>query len=113
MNTLTYFCKGFMAIAKGDSEEVKALKIERKAVSALTSQIAVKKGETPDLEDKVEEAKEHLEAAKFNFGEESFNNNSYVSNLIQAKNNLSEAEEALEAHLALISFLEENLAKFK
>ena len=73
----------------------------------LKTQIASLNGDTISLEDKVEDAKEALKLARVNNGKLITDRNEYVRNLLNAKNALTDAEEALEIHLEKIAFLQE------
>ena len=99
------FVKECIALLKGDDAEVKAQKILRAADSAFKTQIASLTGDTIALEDKVEEAKERLRLSKLNHGELISDRNVYISKLLQAKNELTDAEEALELHKSKLEFL--------
>jgi hypothetical protein len=101
------FVKEVVALLKGDDNEATAQKILRQADSAFKTQIASLTGDTIALEDKVEEVKEALRLARLNNGSPISDRNSYIRNLLEAKNRLSTAEEALEEHLAKLSFLNE------
>jgi hypothetical protein len=101
------FVKEVIAILKGDDAEATGQKILRQADSAFKTQIASLTGDTISLEDAVEEAKEAVRLARLNNGQLIGNRNSYISILLSAQNRLVEAEEALEAHLAKLAFLNE------
>ena len=101
------FVKEVIAILKGDDAEATGQKILRQADSAFKTQIASLTGDTISLEDAVEDAKEALRLARLNHGQLISNRNVYISNLITAQNRLVDAEEALENHLAKLTFLNE------
>lgn len=107
MNKLNSFAKQFVAIIKGDDAEATAQKVWRQADSALKVQIAALKGDVIAKEDNVEQAKEALTKARVNNGNSITSRESYVSNLIAAKNVVTKAEKELEQHNAQIAFLEE------
>jgi len=113
MSKAESFIKQFVAFVKGDDAEVLAQKALRSADSALTSHIAIAKGDLVSKEDAVESAQEALASARVNGGAPIVDRDQYVRNLINAKNALIDAEEALEAHQEMIEFLEENLASLK
>jgi hypothetical protein len=102
---LTTFVKEFLAIIKGDDAEAKAQKAYRSAMSALKTQISSLEGDTIKFEDDVEEAKSKFNLAKVNSGEPIVDRNKYVQNLLVAKRQLIDAEEALENHLEKIEVL--------
>ncbi len=104
MNTVKSFVRQFIAIVKGDDSAVAAQKAFRQANAKLTSQIAQLDGETPNLEDAVDTAKDTLAVARVNGGKTI--DNYYIPNLLSAKNNVTSAEEALEKHKEKIAFLQ-------
>ena len=101
------FVKECIAILKGDDAEATAQKILRQADSAFKTQIASLTGDTIALEDKLEDAVEALRLARLNNGKLITDRSSYISNLLRAKNNVTDAEEALEAHVTKLDFLKE------
>ena len=107
MNKMKSFVKEVVAIISGDNAEATGQKILRQADSALKTQIASLNGDTISLEDKVEDAKEALRLARVNNGKLITDRNEYVRNLLNTKNTLTDAEEALEIHLEKIAFLQE------
>jgi len=110
MNKVKSFVKEFTARVKGDDVTAQAEKALRQADSALNIQISVMTGDTVKFEDAVETAKEELAMARVNSGEPISNRDTYVKILIAAKNELSDAEENLEAHIKTLAFLKETLA---
>lgn len=106
MNKMKSFVKEVVAIIKGDDAEATGQKILRQADSALKTQIASLTGDTIALEDAVEDAGEKLRLARVNQGNIISDRNMYIRDLLSAKNNFSEAEEALEAHIEKIAFLQ-------
>ena len=112
MNTINKtksFLKQFAAALKGDTDEVLAQKVLRQADSALRTQIASLGGDTITYEDAVTNAKEAEDLALINNAESITSRDSYVRNLLTAKNRTTEAEEALKLHLEKIAFLEGKL----
>ena len=106
MNKMKSFVKEVVSILKGDDAEATGQKILRQADSALKTQIASLTGDTIALEDAVEDAKENLRLARVNNGVLITDRNQYIRNLLSAKNGLTNAEEALEAHAEKIAFLQ-------
>lgn len=101
------FVKEVIAILQGDNAEATAQKILRGADSAFKTQIAALTGDTISLEDRLEDAKEALRLARLNNGKLISDRNDYIRNLLQAQNRVVEAEEALDAHNAKLTFLTE------
>jgi hypothetical protein len=101
------FVKECIAILKGDDAEATAQKILRQADSAFKTQIASLTGDTIALEDRLEDAKENLRLSRLNNVLPISDRNSYIRSLLDAKNLLTSAEEALEAHNAKLAFLRE------
>lgn len=110
VNKTKSFVKEVIAILSGDNAEATGQKILRQADSAFKTQIASLTGDTISFEDAVEEAKEALRIARINNGRLIGDRSSYISNLLVAKNNLIDAEEALENHVLKLEFLKEQAA---
>lgn len=108
-STVKSFVKSFVALVSGDDNTVKAEKAFRQAQSALKTQISSLNGDTIQLEDAVETAKEAKASARVNNGQPISDRNTYVENLLVADNNVTKAEKALETHKKKISFLEAEL----
>jgi exonuclease VII small subunit len=100
------FVKEVVAIIAGDNAEATGQKILRQADSGLKTQIASLNGDTIALEDSIEDALEGLKLARVNNGKLITDRNQYVRNLLEAKNKLTDAQDALEAHLEKIAFLQ-------
>lgn len=109
MNKVASFVKQFVAAVKGDNVEVMAQKALRQADSALKTQIASLEGDTIAKEDLVTDAKERQMSARINHGAQITDRNSYVRNLLDAKNAVTNAEEGLKLHKEKIAFLKEEL----
>lgn len=107
MNKVKLFAKTFLAVVKGDTDEARMLKNLRKADAALETQIAIKKGTRVELETAIEEAKEALEKALVNDGNDITNGEAYVKLQIDRQNAVLRAEEALEVHNKNVTFLED------
>lgn len=105
------FIKSFIAVVTGDDATALGEKVYRQAVSGLNVQIASLNGDTVALEDKVTETKEALASARVNNGKLITDRSQYVQNLLNAKNKVTSAEEALEEHEAKLVFLKGELAK--
>lgn len=110
------FISQFQKLVEGDDATQQAEKTYEQVKSALTSHISFFEGETIDLSEQVDAAKEALDNAKFNAGKVIKNKDgrkNYIENLIQAKNNLISAESKKESHLKKIEFLKEQLKKLE
>jgi len=106
------FLATVMAYITGDTDTQKGLKIQKQAISALKTQISNLEGETINKEEAIEDAKEALNKAFANNGtlmSSSEERTRYVKNLIEYNEKVKDAEEALEVHLATISFLKGQL----
>ena len=113
MNKLNAFVKEFKAIIVGDDAEALGFKNWRKAESGLKVQIAALNGDIIAKEDALENAQENLVKARVNYGKEISNRDTYVANLISAKESLKQAGKQLAAHKETIAFLEEQYALLK
>lgn len=109
MSTIKSFVKSFVALIQGDDATVKAEKVYRQVSSALSTQIATLTGDLIGKEDAVADAKEALANARINKGELVNDRNAYVRDLLNAKNAVTAAEEALEAHNTKLAFLKDEL----
>jgi hypothetical protein len=109
MNTVKSFVKQFTAFIKGDDAEAQAQKVLRQADSALKSQIASLNGDTITYEDAVTAAEEKEGLAIINNGKPITDRSYYVSGLLNAKNQVTSAQEALKTHLEKIAFLQSKL----
>lgn len=105
MNKIKSFVKQFTAIVTGDSATAQAEKALRQADSALKTHIAILVGDTISKEDAVSGAEEQLALATVNNGRPITNRDGYVQTLLDCKNNLTNAQEALKKHNAKIDFL--------
>lgn len=113
MTKTNAFVNEFLAIAKGDTAEANAFKAWRKAESALTSVIATKKGETIDLEELVDDAKDAVRKARVNNGQPFNGRAEYVKSLLNAKLEVKGAEKNLNAHNETIDALQEEYDSLK
>lgn len=113
MTKMNSFRKQFEAKLKGDNDGVKSAKAWRSAESALKVQIAALEGDTISLEDDVENAKEALKDARINNGEIIERREEYIDNLIEAKEDLTLAIEALDNHNYTLDFLKSEYAALK
>lgn len=104
------FFKQVFAILKGDTDEARAEKIYRGALSAFNVQIAALTGDQISLEDKLEAAKENLEKATINNGNLIDDRAQYINNILSKQNDVTSAEEALDKHKAKLAFLKKRMA---
>lgn len=111
MSTTKSFIKGFIALVKGDDVTAQAEKAFRQSQSALKVQISSLDGDTIAFEDKVEDAKDKLSKARVNNGKVINDRDTYVRELLTAKNVVSDAQDALDTHLATIDFLKDSQAQ--
>jgi len=109
VKTVKSFCKQFLAELKGDTNAALAEKTFRSVDSTLSAHIAIQTGKTETYIDAIEVAIENLRLARINSCEPlSFEKRDlYVQKLVDAKNNLEEAQEQLEEHLKILNFLKE------
>ena len=109
------FVKQFAALLQGDTAEVTAQKVFRQVQSSLNTQIAVMNGDLVAKEDAVTDAKEELDRARLNYGKElaSSDRTAYVRNLINKKNAVESAQEALDTHLETLDFLKGELVRLE
>lgn len=108
-NEMMSYIKQFIHLAKGEDAEALAIKVQRSAKSALQTRLHNEEGNLYELEEKVEKAKENLTKARMNNLVAIEDRSSYVSNLISARNSLTQAEEALENKKLLLTVLKEEL----
>ena len=115
MKKSTTFVKRFAELAKGETPEALAEKVFRQVQSALNTQIAIMTGDLVAKEDAVADAQEAFEKAKLNFGRElkSTDRQSYVTNLVNAKNALQKAADDLDTHVDTLKFLKNELASLE
>lgn len=102
------FVKLIVATLTGDTATETALKIQRQAESALKIQIANREAETVNLEGAIEDARAAEQKAFTNEGKlmpTAEDRAQYVKNLINARNAVIAAEEALEEHNKALEFL--------
>lgn len=108
---ITNFAKSVLALMKGETDEVKALKIERKCLSYLEGQISSLKASLIDKEDAVSDTGDKLTASIFPV-EIPTNPMGYVNDIKQSQENYDKAVEALEDTKETIKFYE-NIIKTK
>lgn len=103
------FVKSVMARIQGDDSKVVALHNERKAQTAIDSQISSLVSKQVDDEELVREAQEELHAAKYPTTKIT-DNKLYIQNIVAAQKKLDTAEETLKQTNDSIEFYK-NLKK--
>jgi len=106
---LSLFVALALAIIKGDDAEATAIKIQKKAISVLTAQIAAKECHTLTLEENLESNEHELATARVNGGNLIKDNTSYITILLTRRNSVSLSKEVLNNHLEEIEFLRDEL----
>ena len=106
---LTSFADQFVAMVKGDVAGKTAEKVYRKRIAGLNTSFHIAKGELVDKEQTVKDTEEHVIKCRLNHGQEIRDNLSYVKTLVNAREAVIDAQEALEAHQLLIDTLEEEI----
>lgn len=101
-----------LSYLKGDNEEVKAVKIEKKAKALFKIQISRMENALLRAQDKVEEAKENYNKALVNDGSIEFSEEDYVNRVIKARQEILDAEENLSHTYETLEFLKETYASF-
>lgn len=110
MEKVSQFVKLVVAVIKGDDAEATAIKIQRKGSAALRAQIAIKQAEMLNCEDKLESAIEVQQKARINNGKLiTDSNEAYIGRLIEADNNVVDAQDAIETLNSEIAFLTKEL----
>lgn len=102
---LKSFKNQLLAHLTGDDNTVVAEKRWRQANAAFTSHLAQMNGKTVDFEDNVESAKEKYKLACINNGNPIDDKAAYVRNVINARNAVTQAEDALDNHLIELATL--------
>lgn len=109
---LKSFVDQFAAFVKGDDSAVLAETVYRQKTAALNTKFHNSKGDLVDREQAVKDAKNELERARLNYGKkisDKGGRETYINNLVAAKNNVTKAEIELEDHKDMIAFLESEL----
>ena len=110
-NTLSNFVNQVVARIKGDEAEVIALKNEKKARTAIRSQISALEAKLVDDEDAVETAKENLSNAIYP-STLITDNQVYVNNIRNAQKRVDDAIEKVEDTRASLKFWNDTLNQF-
>lgn len=110
MTKVNSFIAQFVAMAKGDDVTVTGAKAWRQAESNLKVQISSMECSV-GLEDAIEEAKEVLSIVRVNGGRSftASESKSYTDRLLEAKNNVTKVEKALELHKITLAFYQDEL----
>ena len=96
MSTVTSFAKQILGLLSGNEAAVIAAKNERKANSAIDSQIAALKAKEVDDEASVDDAKDALTKAKYPTVVIT-SNSSYIQGIKYAQEHLDDAETTLQS----------------
>lgn len=102
---ITNFAKSVLALMKGETDEAKALKIERKCLSYHEGQISSLKASLIDKEDAVQDCEEKLTAAIFPV-EIPSNPNTYIGGI-------KDAQEAYDNAIGELTSTKESIAYFE
>ena len=105
MSKITNFIQEVTARLKGDDAGVIAAKVERKALTAINSQLAALRAQLVDDETAVEDAQENLNNAIFPTAVFT-DNRAYVNNIQDAQEALDVATDTLESTLETIAYFE-------
>lgn len=107
--TTKKFLERIIAVIKGDDPEAIGKKIQKRAIAAITAQIAAKEAHTLILEESLENAKEAQERAVINSGNLISDNDSYVLGILKASRDVSKAEQNLADLKEDIDYLKASL----
>lgn len=110
MNKISNFMKEITARLKSDDGAVIAAQNERKANSAIKGQLAALNAKLVDDESHVEDKTEAYKVALYPTTRIT-DNQAYVRNIVNAKENLDGANSTLESTKESIAFFEELLKK--
>lgn len=111
---LVSFIKEVKARIKGDSVEVDAIKIGRKARAAVKSQLSALEGKEVEAEEALSDAQERLAETKFpTTWEHGGNPNGYCEKLLRAYEVVVSKKDELEDIQKSKEFFEELLKSFK
>ena len=113
MENLSNFVRLAIAKISGHDAEATALKIERKAIAALASQIAVQEALVIDYEQAVEDAEEKLDEARINSGNLIEDRDWYVQSIVDAHEFLEDSKKQLADLKEIIKFLKSELSNIK
>lgn len=104
------FIKLILAYLKGDEAEAKAIRIQKRGSAVLGIEISSLRSKILQVEDQVEQCKEELTRATINNGDISFSEDTYITRMISAKNNLVQHENKLKDLREKLEFFEERKA---
>lgn len=107
MNKVKSFIKQTVAIIKGDDAAALAEKNYRLANAAFEAETAKLKGDTVDLEQSLQDARETLTSKRLNEGVLIKDRSAYLYALLNAQNGVTIAEEKLTMHQAKVDFFKE------
>lgn len=104
---MSKFEEKFKALIKEDKSEIEAKRSWSVVESAFVSNLAILKSDLMGLELEKEVIENNLDLAKINSGKVITDRSTYLQNLINCKNNLSDIENKITELKATIKFLEE------
>lgn len=110
MKEVSNFMSIVLAKLTGDKAKEVAARNEKKARAALKGQISALESEQVNLDEAVEDAKEALNNAIY-CTEPIVSSEAYISNIVKAKDNLTDAEDAIEDNQESIEFYKSLLEK--
>jgi hypothetical protein len=108
---MNYYVELGLAILAGDKDEAKLLRDSKKAENALKSQISIREGKRFELEESIDASKEALKRKEVTFPESGSAAETYVKNLVEAKNEVTKAEKTLVEFDKVTNYLKETLEK--
>lgn len=101
-----------LSYLKGDTEEVKAIKIEKKAKALFKIHISRVENGILRAQDRIDVAKENYNRALVNNGSTEFSEEEYVNGVIRARQEVLDAEDELARTQDTLKFLKETYDSF-
>lgn len=101
-----------LSYLKGDTEEVKAIKIEKKAKALFKIHISRVENAILKAQDRIDVAKENYNKALVNNGSTEFSEEEYVNGVIKARQEVLDAEDELARTQDTLKFLKETYDSF-
>lgn len=110
---MSKFEEKFKSVVNADKSEIGAKKSWNIVNSAFVAKLALLNSELTELQFVKAEAEEKLESAKINSGENILNRDSYLINLVNCKNKLTDIENQITELEETIKFLTETYEELK